>query len=166
MGLAFLNKKSWHTASFQNIERVWLAEQKQREALRKQGENTKKLKEERHIEDIKRMQVNAGLIPASHLNRLDWIYEGGNKVQQKNTEEYLMGKPVTEKELQGGNQNKEKGSNPHMVPLYKEEIGNAKNEAFTKLHEDPLYLIMQEEMRTKREVLANPVKMKNIAESY
>ena len=80
MGLAFLNKKSWHTASFQNIERVWIAEQKQREAVRKQGENAKKLKEERHIEDIKRMQVDAGLIPKSHLNRLDWIYEGGNKV--------------------------------------------------------------------------------------
>jgi hypothetical protein len=31
MGLKFLNKKTWHTGSFKNIEIVWKAEQQKKE---------------------------------------------------------------------------------------------------------------------------------------
>ncbi len=41
----------------------------------------KKLKEERQVEELKRLQVEAGLLPASHLNRMDWMYEWNNKAQ-------------------------------------------------------------------------------------
>ena len=41
---------------------------------------------------MKRIQVEAGLIPRSHLDRMDWMYDWGNKLQQqKNSEEYLTG---------------------------------------------------------------------------
>ncbi len=41
---------------------------------------------------MKRIQVEAGLIPRSHLDRMDWMYDWGNKVQQqKNSEDYLTG---------------------------------------------------------------------------
>ena len=76
MGLSFLNKKTWHPGSFNNIEKVWIAEQKHREQEKKTIENTKKLKEERQIEELKKLQVEAGLIPVSHLQRLDWMYQG------------------------------------------------------------------------------------------
>jgi len=36
----------------------------------------KKLKEERQIEELKKLQVSAGLIPEAHLQRLDWMYQG------------------------------------------------------------------------------------------
>lgn len=55
MGLAFLNKKSWHTGSFQNIEKVWVAEQEQAEKDKKNAERAKKLKEEKQNEELKRM---------------------------------------------------------------------------------------------------------------
>jgi len=41
-------------------------------------ERIRKLKEEKHIEDLKRQQVEAGIIPASTLQRLDWMYSDRN----------------------------------------------------------------------------------------
>lgn len=38
--------------------------------------------------------MEAGLLPESHLNRMDWMYEWGNKPSQKDSEEYLLGKSV------------------------------------------------------------------------
>ena len=75
MGLSYLNKKNWHPEKFSNIEAVWLAENKTAEEQRLKEERLKKLKEEKHIEDLKRAQVNAGMIPASTLQRLDWMYQ-------------------------------------------------------------------------------------------
>lgn len=157
MGLAFLNKKSWHTGSFQNIEKVWIAEQKKKDQDRRQGELLKKLKEERHLEEMKKLQVEAGLIPASHLNRMDWMYQGVNKLQEKQNEDYILGKKLEEKDLE-----KKPQQTGGFTPLYKEEIGNIKNEEFTRLHEDPLFMIKQEEMKRKKEIIENPIKMKDI----
>ena len=79
MGLSYLNKKSWHPGSFKNIEEVWKAEQKALEIERKHAETLKKLKEEKHIEELKKLQVEAGIIPAHHLERLEWLYDGGRQ---------------------------------------------------------------------------------------
>jgi hypothetical protein len=152
MGLAFLNKKSWHTGSFQNIEKVWLAEQKQKEDDRKGAERAKKLKEERQNEELKQLQVKAGLLPASVLDRQEWIYEWGNKVQDQSKEEYLLGKPVNERDSR----------KYPFTPLLKEGFANSQNENFVKLHEDPLFMIKQEEMKRRKEIIDNPLKMREI----
>jgi hypothetical protein len=81
MGLSYLNKKNWHPEKFSNIEQVWNAEQKESEVGRLRDERIKKLKEERHIEDLKKMQVEAGMIPESCLQRLDWMYQDRNAAQ-------------------------------------------------------------------------------------
>ena len=92
MGLDYLNKKVWHPGSMKNIQKVWDAQQAQLEVIKKQKERTKKLLDEQHNEDMKRIQVEAGLIPKSYLDRMDWMYDGGNKIQQqKNSEDYLTG---------------------------------------------------------------------------
>ena len=75
MGLSYLNKKNWHPEKFSNIENVWNAEQKEQAAKTIRDERLKKLKEEKHIEDLKRAQVEAGIIPASSLQRLEWMYQ-------------------------------------------------------------------------------------------
>ena len=67
MGLKFLNKKTWHTGSFKNIEIVWKAQQEEKRRRRNQEENLKKLKEEKHMEELKKLQVQAGLIPETDL---------------------------------------------------------------------------------------------------
>jgi hypothetical protein len=152
MGLSFLNKKIWHPGSFSNIEKVWIAEQKHKELERKAIENAKKVKEEKAIEELKKIQVEHGLIPASHLNRLDFMYQGPENSSKINTaEEFLLGKPLN---------NESEANKRHFTPIFQESYTNPQNEAFTKLHEDPLFNIMKEEMKQRKEIESNPYKIK------
>jgi hypothetical protein len=43
--------------------------------------------------------------------------------------------------------------------LCKESTANPNNEIFTKVHEDPLFVILQEEQRRRKDILGNPQKM-------
>ena len=67
MGLSYLSKKSWHPSSFPNIEKVWLAESKEKEKDQRHADRIKKLKEEKQIEDLKLIQIKEGIIPESSL---------------------------------------------------------------------------------------------------
>ena len=55
MGLSFLNKKSWHPSTVQNVELVWQAEQAEKQRIRDQQERQKKLREDREIEHLKQV---------------------------------------------------------------------------------------------------------------
>lgn len=82
------------------------------------------------MEELKKMQVEAGLIKEVELEKMDWMYSWGNKVQdnsEKEKEKYLLGQAIDERK---------DNSLPIVV---KETIGNKLNEDFTKLHEDPLF---------------------------
>jgi hypothetical protein len=63
MGMKFLNKKSWHPATFQNQERVWKAEQKHKEEEKKMAELQKQVREEREREEFRQLQIRAGVMP-------------------------------------------------------------------------------------------------------
>ena len=152
MGLSFLNKKIWHPGSFANIEKVWIAEQKHKELERKAIEKAKKVKEEKAIEELKKIQVANGLIPASHLNRLDFMYQGPESSSSIITpEEFLLGKSLND----DNNANKK-----HFTPIFRQSYSNPQNEIFTKIHEDPMYLIKKEEMKQRKEIEENPYKVK------
>ena len=152
MGLSFLNKKIWHPGSFANIEKVWIAEQKHKELERKAIEKAKEIKEEKAIEELKKIQVANGLIPASHLNRLDFMYRGPESSSSIITpEEFLLGKSLND----DNNANKK-----HFTPIFQESYSNPQNEIFTKIHEDPMYLIKKEEMKQRKEIEENPYKVK------
>lgn len=53
MGLDYLNKKTWHTASIKNIAKVWEREQKEVRKYQRQDEYQKKLTEEQHAHELK-----------------------------------------------------------------------------------------------------------------
>jgi len=55
MGLSFLNKKSWHSGAFKNIELVWLAQEAEKDKKKKAEEQKKKLIEEKYNNELKRM---------------------------------------------------------------------------------------------------------------
>ena len=75
MSIDYLMKKVWHPGSMKNIQVVWEKEQQEKDRIRKAQEMKTKLEEEKHHEEIRRLQVKAGQIPASQLDRLDWMYE-------------------------------------------------------------------------------------------
>jgi len=113
-------------------------------------ENKKKLKEERQIEELKKLQVDAGLIPASHMQRLDWLYQGPECNKDITTaEEFLIGKPLDKPE-----------EKKYFTPVFQESYCNPQNETFTKIHEDPVFLMKKEELRHRKELEDNPYKMK------
>ena len=55
-------KKSWHTSTFHNLERVWKAEQAAVEEAKKAEQLRKELAEERQMEEMRRMQEVGGHI--------------------------------------------------------------------------------------------------------
>ena len=52
--LAFLGKKSWHTKNIKNVEKVWIAEQKEEAERKKLADLQKQIMEERQIDELQR----------------------------------------------------------------------------------------------------------------
>jgi len=75
MGLSYLHKKTWHPANMENVRQVWEAERSIDEKDKERTEHLKRLKEEKQIEDLKRIQVAQGIIPESSLNQIEWMYQ-------------------------------------------------------------------------------------------
>ena len=102
-GLSFLNKKGWHTGSFKNRERKWVAEQKAEAEKKKMEELKKKYAEEREKMELAR-HVGGGEGKKKKIERLDWMYRGqsGNATSAASSEaadkakaeEFLLGKKI------------------------------------------------------------------------
>ena len=161
MALSFLNKKIWHPGSFANMEKTWVTEQKYREVERRAIEKAKKIKEEKVFEEMKKIQVEKGLIPAYHLNRLDFMYQcpqPENAENKNENEEFLLGKRFDD----DNEENIIKKKKKKIIPKFADTYANPKNEEFVKIHEDPLYIILKEEKKQRKEIEQNPYKMKQI----
>ena len=140
-----------------------MTEQRYREVEIRAIEKAKKIKEEKVIEEMKKIQVDKGLIPASQLNRLDFMYQCPDpEATQKSTpnEDFLLGKRLDDNTDNIFMKNKIQKKN--IVPMFADNYANPKNEDFVRIHEDPLYLILKEEQKQRKEIEQNPYKMKMI----
>lgn len=80
------------------------------------------------------------------------MYQGPEVSTQVTTaEEFLVGKQAKEQKPE------EKKA---FTPVFQESYSNPQNEVFTKIHEDPLFLMRREESRQRREIEENPYKIK------
>ena len=85
------------------------------------------------------------------MQRLDWLYQGPECNKDITTaEEFLIGKPLNEKPEE----------KKYFTPVFQESYSNPQNEIFTKIHEDPVFLMKKEELRQRKELEDNPYKMK------
>ena len=96
-----------------------------------------------------------------HLNRLDFMYqcpqpEDGNNKNEN--EEFLLGKRFDD----DNEENIIKKKKKKIIPKFADTYANPKNEEFVKIHEDPLYIILKEEKKQRKEIEQNPYKMKQI----
>lgn len=157
-GLAFLGKKSWHTSNLKNVEQVWLAEQKAEDEKKKLGELRKQIEEERQIQELRQLQVASGQVVKTVDTTLDWMYEGPAAQSEQTAEEYLLGKVYKPKEIDQTDLHK-LAKDPGSLWLNKV---SSKNDVFTRLHEDPLLVMKQNEIDARKQVLNNPVKMARI----
>ena len=163
-GRAFLNKKDFHTGSFKNMETVWIAEQKKLQQDKLFLEQKKRLLEEKYSEELKRMQVKAGLLPESALNKMEWMYRYNTAQDDQNiAEDYLLGKAVDPSK--GLNPLEDDQKKQLKVQFDENDIFLAeRQEHFVRLYEDPMFLMEKEKARRKKEIQNNPLKMREIFE--
>jgi len=165
-GLAFLNKKSWHTGTLKNAEKVWLAEQKAGAEQKRLDQLRKELDEERGLLELKKIQAEAGLVSRGPNDRLDWMYAGAGAHaamnREKLTEEYLSGKEF--KPDKSKDDDIKKLTNvPTSTSAPSVKVFTALEEA-NRMREDPLMAIRAEELKQREAVLHNPITMRKIRE--
>jgi N-terminal domain of CBF1 interacting co-repressor CIR/Pre-mRNA splicing factor len=178
-GLGFLSKKSWHTKNLANQEKVWIAEEREKDEKAKTAELAKQIQQEREEEELSRI---AG---RKKLDRgIDWMYTGHHKDSEvaqedaaKEAEEYLLGKkfaaPATKTmgDLDAAVDGSEgvnavvaavdRGSCSAVHRHHGEDEGGAtipytedsvaqRNEAFRMRHEDPMFMVSLQAVRQEK----------------
>ncbi|VVA37452.1 PREDICTED: pre-mRNA-splicing factor CWC25 [Prunus dulcis] len=164
MALKFLNKKGWHTGSLRNIENVWKAEQKHEAEQKKLDELRKQIVEERERSEFRLLQEQAGLVPRQE--RLEFLYDSGLAVGRpggSDSFKTLEALPKTEEAPSSSAASKQASAS---VPgaLFEEKPQSA-NDAWRKLHSDPLLMIRQREQEALSRIKNNPVQMAMIRKS-
>eukprot|EP00854_Cymbomonas_tetramitiformis_P028059 gene28059-34710_t len=153
-GLAFLNKKSWHTGGFKQIEEVWKREEAKSKEDEKLAELQKQIQEERKAEELQQIAQDFG--HTEKVEKLDFMYN--TVLAQKKDEDddvFMLGKPY-EAPKEDDKLKKMKyapGSN------FTDDTPKAANEQWARLNNDPMLMIKQQELAQLKHVKNNPVKM-------
>lgn len=141
------------------MERVWKAEQKAEAESKKIEQLRKELEEERAREDMQRHAVEQG-IAKKKGERLDWMYAAAAGAQVDH-ELYLLGRPVDKAVDPMAQENEEDFSAPG-ASFMNDTGANTANDLAAKVRDDPLFLIKKKEEEKRKELLNNPVKMKQL----
>jgi hypothetical protein len=145
----------------QNVEAVWIAEEKEKAEQKKLQDLQKQIIEERQMEDLRTLQAEAG-IGKKRTEKLDWMYEGpmSGVVDAQESEEYLLGKAFEPKAV---TEEVNKQISKHSEqPGALWSVKPSANDAFTRMHEDPMMKIRQQELRARESVIKNPLKMNKV----
>ncbi|GMJ01654.1 hypothetical protein like AT2G44200 [Hibiscus trionum] len=168
MALKFLNKKGWHTGSLRNIENVWKAEQKHEAEQKKLEELRKQIHEERERSEFRLLQEQAGLVPKQE--RLDFLYDSGLAVGKGASSSTAGGSgagfKALEEALPSSKATDSSANQSSSAPgaLFEDKPHSA-NDAWRKLHSDPLLMIRQREQEALARIKNNPVQMAMIRKS-
>lgn len=165
MALKFLNKKGWHTGSLRNIENVWKAEQKHEAEQKKLEELRKQILEERERSEFRQLQEQAGLVPRQE--RLEFLYDSGLAVGKGSSSGFeSLAKPTDPGTTAASSSSaKPQASVPSAPGALFEDKPQSSNDAWRKLHSDPLLMIRQREQEALARVKNNPVQMAMIRKS-
>lgn len=121
----------------QNVEKVWIAEQKHDAEEKKLAELRKNIEEERQLQELRQLQAANGNKSAA-LERVDWLYEGPMAQSGNTAEEYLLGKEY--KPDAAASELKQLETTKYgSLALTKSAL--PANDAFSRLNEDPMMLI-------------------------
>eukprot|EP00003_Mantamonas_plastica_P011154 TRINITY_DN2075_c0_g1_i4.p1 TRINITY_DN2075_c0_g1~~TRINITY_DN2075_c0_g1_i4.p1 ORF type:complete len:494 (+),score=165.35 TRINITY_DN2075_c0_g1_i4:240-1721(+) len=192
MHAKYLAKKSWHTGTIKNQEKVWLREQERKAEDKKLEELQKQLAEERQMEELRAAQKASGLKSVGGTSKkMDWMYQGPMHLskgfndalgseesvpefkKEVKEEEDLQAKLLEEEKKEEFLLGKEVKVQPDKdaFEAVKESSGallagvnatSAANEQWLRVHSDPMLEIKRREQEALRAVLNNPMKMMQI----
>lgn len=168
-------KKSWHPHTMKNQEKVWKAEQAKSEEDKKLKDLRREIDEEKTREELKQIGRNSGILPQED-KKLEWMYKSSNELI--NREEYLLGRNIDKsfEMLQAEEQRKDQNMVgvkqsinhveheciPFSIRSYRNIESTEQVDLQRKVMEDPLMLIKQREMESRKKLLENPVKLKEL----
>ncbi|XP_054745248.1 pre-mRNA-splicing factor CWC25 homolog [Anastrepha obliqua] len=176
MGGGDLNlKKSWHPHTMKNQEKVWKAEQAKSQEDKKLKDLRREMEEEKTREELKQIGRNSGILPQED-KKLEWMYKSSTELI--NREEYLLGRTIDKsfEALQAEEQRKDQNlvgvkqsinhveheCIPFSIRAYRNMESTEQVDLQRKVMEDPLMLIKQREMESRKKILENPVKLKEL----
>ncbi|GJJ09698.1 hypothetical protein Clacol_003922 [Clathrus columnatus] len=168
MGGGDLNmKKSWHPLLLKNQERVWLEEKKALEEKKKLDQLRKELEEERQLQELQRLQEEQ--TGKKRSERLEWMYATpatGSSTSTNDLEDYLLGKKRVDKMLIGDEN--AKASPRFLGASHKNFIAvqnaNTARDTASKIRDDPLFAIKQQEQAAYQALLSNPLRLRELQE--
>jgi hypothetical protein len=127
------------------VEKVWIAEQKKKAQEQRMVEIKKQIEEEKQIAELQELQARHG--KSTIVQKVDWMYDGPMAGTEASAEEYLLGKAVEGNAVDEEVGQLSSGAAAGSLFLKKETKAN---EAFTRLHEDPMLMIKY--VRTTAEI--------------
>jgi len=152
-GLAFLNKKSWHTGGFKQQEEVWKREHEAEQEKKRIEELQKQLHEEREAQSLRDEAIAGGHLKSS--DRLEFMYSSVLAKRRDDEADERMSKPV---EMANEDKRLQKvAAGPGS--LFVDDTPKAQNESWSRLHNDPLLMMKQQELAAMKHVKNNPVRM-------
>ncbi|KAJ9095372.1 hypothetical protein QFC19_007616 [Naganishia cerealis] len=167
MGGGDLNmKKSWHPVLLTNQKRVWEVEKTAHEEKKKLDQLRKEIEEERQLAELQRLQEEA--TGKKRTEKLDWMYAtpstaegggalGGQRIGEKDMEEYLLGKKRVDEVLKQG----DNIGAAHEQFIAVQNANNAQDIA-AKIREDPLLAIKRQEQLAYQAMMNNPALRKQV----
>lgn len=163
MGGGDLNmKKSWHPLLRKNQERVWLEETKALEEKKKLDQLRKEKEEERQLQELQRLQEEQ--TGKKRTEKLEWMYAtpaSGSSQNPNDLEDYLLGKKRVDKILTGDENAKVGASHKNFIAV---QNANSARDVASKIREDPLFAIKQQEQAAYEALMKNPLRLREMQE--
>lgn len=157
-----------------NQEKVWKAERAETAEKQRMQDLEREINDERNREELKRIGQSSGVLAQTDDKKLEWMYKG--PADLLNREEYLLGRRIDktfeqlDAEEKTGNligvqvpkNHVEHECIPFSIRAFKGVDSKDQVDMQRKIMEDPLMAIKQKEMETRRKILENPVKLKEL----
>ncbi|EIN13992.1 hypothetical protein PUNSTDRAFT_117607 [Punctularia strigosozonata HHB-11173 SS5] len=163
MGGGDLNmKKSWHPLLLKNQERVWLEEKKALEEKKKLDQLRKEKEEERQLQELQRLQEEK--TGRKRTEKLEWMYATpatGSSTNANDLEDYLLGKKRVDKILIGSDNEKIGAAHKSFIAT---QYANTVRDTASKIREDPLLAIKQQEQAAYEQLMSNPLRLREMQE--
>jgi len=158
-----------------NQERVWKEERKAVEERKKTAQLQKELAEERQLQELQRLQAEQG--GGRREERVEWLYATpatGNGINTEEQEQYLLGKKTVDKlfkekdeaaaklQARAASQSDAGKAGGGFISL---QNANTARDTASKIREDPLLAIKQQEQIAYENLKKNPAKLRALQSS-
>ena len=153
-------KKSWHPMLMKNQRVVWDKEQEVIQENKKLDQLRREKQEERQLQELQKLQEASSGKKAS--DRMEWMYAApatGSGLSANDMEDYLLGKKRVDNILKGNDEVNLANTQQDVIQTQK---ANTSRDTSSKIREDPLLSIRQQEQAAYEALINNPIRLREM----